>query len=298
MNVEILTLSEVTPRARDVAIGVFDGVHRGHRKVIEGARTVLTFDPHPMAVLRPEAAPKLLTPRGLKARLLSELGVEEMVVIEFDREFSQLTAEQFVEQVLVERLGATSVAVGENFRFGTGAQGDPEFLAEFDAFETRVVPLVEVDGEIVSSTRVRDLLVAGDVKQAAELLVVPFTLRGEVVHGDKRGRELGFPTANVVPDERLCIPGHGVYAALTDGMPSAVNVGVRPTFESDRGLLVESTVIDWSGDLYGETIEISFLERLRGEQRFDDAEALVAQMHDDVARAAEICAGAGRTAQR
>lgn len=290
MSIELLGLTDARPRPRHVAIGVFDGVHRGHRKVIDSADTVLTFDPHPLIVLRHDAAPKILTPRALKARLLEELGVQEMVVIEFDVEFSQRPAERFVREILIERLGATHVSVGENFRFGAKAQGDPEFLGRFDDFETTVVPLVEVAGEIVSSTQIRGLVSAGEVARAGRLLGYPFTLAGEVIHGDKRGREMGFPTANLAPDEYACTPGHGVYAALTDGVPSAVNVGVRPTFKTGRGLLVESFLIDWSGDLYGKTVEIQFLKRLRGEKRFDDVELLIEQMHKDVAQAAEVCA--------
>lgn len=290
MSIEIITLDQVKPRERHVAIGVFDGVHLGHRKVIEGAETVLTFDPHPLFVLRHDAAPKILTPRALKARLLDEIGVEEMVVIEFDKAFAQRSAEDFVRTILIEKLGATHVSVGENFRFGTKAQGDPAYLASFDEFETTVVPLVENGGEIVSSSQIRGLIAAGDIARADELLGYPFTMIGEVIHGDKRGRELGFPTANLAPDEHDCIPGHGVYAALTNGVPSAVNVGVRPTFQTGRGVLIESFLIDWSGDLYGSTAEIQFLQRLRGEKRFEGAEPLIEQMHADVAQAAEICA--------
>lgn len=293
MSVEIHKLSELPSdpsAARRVAIGTFDGVHVGHRKVIEGATTVLTFDPHPLAVIKPEAAPKLLTPPAIKARLLEDLGVKELVLIEFNEEFAHMSADDFVQQILIDKLGASQVSVGENFRFGFKAQGDPAFLAARDEFETRVVPLVEVDGEIVSSTQIRGLVAAGDVHRADELLGYPFTTIGEVIHGDKRGRELGFPTANLAPDEHDCVPGHGVYAAFTDGQPSAVNVGVRPTFNTGRGLLIESFLIDWSGDLYGKHVEIQFLERLRGEHRFDDVESLVEQMHEDVRKAVEICA--------
>jgi riboflavin kinase/FMN adenylyltransferase len=290
MSIEILRLDQVETRPRHVAIGVFDGVHLGHRKVIEGAETVLTFDPHPMFVLRHDAAPKLLTPLALKSRLLEQLGAKEMVLIEFNKDFAQVTAEEFVRDVLIDRLGATHVSVGENFRFGAKAQGDPAYLATFDEFKTSVVPLVESGGEIVSSTQIRGLIAAGEIGRADALLGYPFTMVGEIIHGDKRGRELGFPTANLAPDEHDCVPGHGVYAALTDGVPSAVNVGVRPTFQTGRGVLVESFLIDWSGDLYGKTVEIQFLERLRGEKRFEGAEPLIEQMHLDVARATEICA--------
>lgn len=292
MSIDVITLAEATPRERRVAVGVFDGVHLGHRKVIEGADTVLTFDPHPLVVLRHDAAPKILTQRRLKARLLEGLGIREMVVIEFDKDFARRTADDFVHSILIEKLTATHVSVGENFRFGTKAQGDPDYLKTFDEFETRVVPLVENDGEIVSSTQIRGLVAAGEIVRADQLLGSPFTMIGEVIHGDKRGRTLGFPTANLAPGEHDCIPGHGVYAALTNGTPSAVNVGVRPTFQTGRGVLVESYLIDWQGDLYGQQVEIQFLERLRGEKRFENVDDLVAQMNADVDAAREICAKA------
>lgn len=292
MSIVVKTLPEVAPSPRRVAVGVFDGVHLGHRKVIEGAETVLTFDPHPLVVLKHDAAPKILTRRTHKARLLEQLGVKEMVVIEFDKDFAQKSAESFVREILIERLGATHVSVGENFRFGARAQGDPAFLQQFDEFETRIVALVENENEIVSSTQIRGLLAAGDVARAAQLLGAPFKLIGEVIHGDKRGRELGFPTANIAPDEHDCIPGHGVYAALTNGLPSAVNVGVRPTFKTGRGVLVESFLIDWEGDIYGQQAEIEFLKRLRGEQRFESVDDLVAQMKLDAQEALQLCSAA------
>jgi len=265
---------------RRVAIGTFDGVHLGHREVIRGNDTVLTFDPHPMSVVRPEATPKLVMPFPIKRDLIAGLGVEELVVIPFDHEFASRSAEDFVEQELIGRLGAGSVSVGENFRFGKGARGTPEFLAE--RLETRVVPLVEADGETVSSSHIRGLVAAGEVKKAADFLGGPFLLEGEVVPGDSRGRELGMPTANIVPDDSLVSPGHGVYAAWAHGHPAAVNVGVRPTFDTGRGLLVEAYLIDFDGDLYGETLRIAFMERLRGEKRFDSVDDLVAQMKRDV----------------
>jgi len=273
-----------------VAIGTFDGVHLGHREVIGNSDTVLTFDPHPMSVIRPEAAPKLLTSPAVKRDLVAALGVEELVVTPFDEDFASRSAEAFVDDVLVGRLGAGSVSVGENFRFGHGAEGDAALLRAQTAFETRVVPLVEVAGETVSSSHIRGLVAAGEVAQAAEFLGGPFLFEGEVVTGDRRGRELGMPTANLVPDDRMVCPGHGVYAAWAHGHPAAVNVGVRPTFETGRGLLVEAHLIDFEGDLYGQELRIAFVERMRGERRFDSADALVEQMHRDVLQAREICA--------
>ena len=287
---KVTPLPEVQPRnsRRKVAIGTFDGVHLGHREVISGADTVLTFDPHPLSVIRPDALPKLLTTHEVKRDLIAGLGVEELAVIPFDREFSSKSAEQFVEEVLVDRLQASHVAVGENFRFGKGARGDAEFLMSRPEFETRVVPLVEADGETVSSSQIRGLVAAGEVDKATHFLGGPFLFEGEVVKGDQRGRELGMPTANIVPDDRYVVPGHGVYAAWAHGYPAAVSVGVRPTFDTGRGLLVEVYLIDFEGDLYGQTLRVAFLDRLRGEKRFDSVDELVAQMHRDVAQAREI----------
>ena len=287
---KLTPLPEVESRPRKVAIGTFDGVHIGHREVIRGSDTVLTFDPHPLAVIHPEALPKLITPLSVKRDLVAGLGVEELVVIPFSGEFASHSAEWFVEEVLVRQLNAREVAVGENFRFGKGAKGDPEFLSSRPEFETRVVPLVEVAGETVSSSHIRGLLAAGEVDKAADFLGGPFLLEGEVMKGDRRGRELGVPTANLVPDDRYACPGHGIYAAWAHGYPAAVSIGIRPTFETGRGLLIEAHLIDFEGDLYGETLRIAFVERLRGERRFDSAEALKKQMEQDIERAREICA--------
>jgi riboflavin kinase / FMN adenylyltransferase len=285
---KVLSLHDVEPGGgpRSVAIGTFDGVHLGHREVIRGSDTVLTFDPHPLSVIHPEATPKLLYTFPVKRDLIEGLGVEELVVIPFDRGFSEQSAEEFVQEMLINRLGAERVSVGENFRFGKGAKGTADFLRSHDEFETIVTPLVEVAGETVSSTQIRGLVAAGEVKEAAEFLGGPFLFEGEVVEGDKRGRTLGMPTANLVPDDAYVHPGHGVYAALANGLPAAVNVGVRPTFETGRGLLVEAHLIDFEGDLYGQTLRIAFVERMRGEKRFDSVDELVQQMNRDVEQAA------------
>jgi riboflavin kinase / FMN adenylyltransferase len=289
MSIRVTSLPDAEPRPRHVAIGTFDGVHLGHQAVIDDADTVLTFDPHPLEILHPAALPKLIMPFSVKRDVIDGLGVEELVVIPFDAEFAQRSAEDFIEHVLIEKLGATKVSVGENFRFGAKAKGDPEMLAARPEFETRVVPLIEVDGETVSSTRVRALVAAGDMERARHCLGTPFMVEGEVVKGDQRGRELGYPTANFVPDDRLAIPGHGVYAAFADGVPAAVNVGVRPTFESGRGVLIETYLIDREEDLYGRTLRVAFVARLRGEKRFPDAEQLIAQMQHDVEDAKRVC---------
>ena len=291
MSIQVTSLPDAQPRPRHVAIGTFDGVHRGHQAVIDDADTVLTFDPHPLEILHPAALPKLIMPFGVKRDVIEGLGVRELVVIPFDREFAQRSAGEFIDAVLAERLGAEKVSVGENFRFGAKAKGDPTMLAAHPEFETRVVPLVEVDGETVSSTRSRALVAAGDMEGARHCLGAPFMVEGEVVGGDQRGRELGFPTANIVPDDRLAIPGHGVYAAFANGVPAAVNVGVRPTFESGRGVLIETYLIDFEGDLYGSTLRVAFVARLRGEKRFASVEELIAQMRIDVEDAKQVCAG-------
>jgi riboflavin kinase / FMN adenylyltransferase len=287
--VRVLKLDEAEARPRRVAVGEFDGVHLGHREVISGNDTVVTFDPHPLQVIRPEAAPKLLTSLDRKAELIEQLGAEELVVIPFDERFAAQSPQEFIDQVLVERLTAERVSVGENFRFGHRASGDAALLEADPRFETRVVPLVEVGGEVVSSSHIRGLVLAGDVELATRFLGAPFELRGVVVSGEKRGRTLGFPTANIVPDESLVCPGHGVYAARADNSCAAVNVGVRPTFGTGRAVLVEAYLIDRDVDLYGQRLGVEFLQRLRGERRFESVDALVEQMHRDVERTRELC---------
>ena len=286
----VTMLPDAEPRARRIAVGEFDGVHLGHREVIRGNDTVLTFEPHPLRVVRPEAAPKLLTSLEAKAELIEALGVQELVVIPFDESFAHQSPREFIDDMLVGTLGATHVSVGENFRFGHRASGDPGMLMAEQSFQTRVVPLVEVDGEVVSSSHIRGLVLAGEVELAARFLGAPFQLRGEVVTGDRRGRELGFPTANIVPDEALVCPGHGVYAARADGACAAVNVGVRPTFGTGRAVLIEAFLLDQDVDLYGQVLKVDFVARLRGERRFETVDALVEQMHKDVAMTRELCA--------
>jgi riboflavin kinase/FMN adenylyltransferase len=288
--VRIVPLNEAESRPRRVAVGTFDGVHLGHRRVISGSDTVLTFDPHPVSVIAPGAAPRLLTTLERKAELIGELGVEEVVVIPFDTDFAKQSAPDFIDWVLVERLGAQRVAVGENFRFGHRAQGDAELLRADGRFEVHVEPLLEEDGEIVSSSHIRGLVLGGAVEYAGHLLGAPFAMQGEVMHGDKRGRTLGFPTANLVPPDGYVVPGHGVYAARANGVPAAVNIGVRPQFQTGRHELIEAFLIDWEGDLYGQQLEVEFLKRLRGERRFPSVEDLVEQMGRDVEQARQIAA--------
>lgn len=290
---KISRLPDVEPRSRRVAVGTFDGVHLGHREVIRGADTVVTFQPHPIAVINPGAAPRLLTDSDRKARLIASLGVQELVVIPFDAAFAARSAQDFLDDVLIGTLGATHVAVGENFRFGHKAQGDTDLLRSDDRFETRVAELVEIDGEIVSSSHIRGLVLGGAVEYAGRLLGDPYTLVGDVVHGDERGRELGYPTANLVPDPAFVTPGHGVYAARAttstgETYPAAVSIGVRPTFVTGRGELIEAYLLDFEGDLYDTRLEVAYLKRLRGEKRFDSVDALIAQMAVDVDAARDI----------
>jgi riboflavin kinase/FMN adenylyltransferase len=293
----ITPLADVAPRPRRVAVGTFDGVHLGHREVIRGADTVVTFDPHPSSVIAPAGAPRLITTLERKAELIAGLGVDELVVIPFDDSFAAQSPQAFIDEILVATLGATHVSVGENFRFGHRAGGDPALLAADERFETRVVELLESEGEVVSSSHIRGLLLSGAVEEADRLLGDAFQLSGPVVHGDARGRTLGYPTANLVPREGYVCPGHGVYAcrvAIGPGpdaelwLAAAVNVGVRPQFATGRQELVEAYLLDFEGDLYDTPLRIEFLRRMRGERRFPTVDDLVAQMGRDVEQARTI----------
>jgi riboflavin kinase/FMN adenylyltransferase len=291
--VKVTHLSHVEARPRRLAVGTFDGVHLGHREVILGADTVLTFEPHPGAIVSPSGAPRLLTPLQRKIELIAELGVQELVVVVFNADFASRSAESFVDDVLVAKLRAEYVSVGENFRFGHKASGDPQRLLADHRFQTRVVPLLEVDGEVVSSSHIRGLVLGGAVEYADKLLGAPFTLSGEVAEGDRRGRTLGFPTANLLPRDGYVVPGHGVYACRArtadgDVHVAATNVGVRPMFVTGRGELIEAFLVDFEGDLYGTQLRVEFLKRLRGEKRFESVEALVEQMGRDVEEAVVI----------
>ncbi len=296
----VTALPDAEPRPRRLAVGTFDGVHLGHREVIAGADTVLTFHPHPRSTTDPGGVPPLLTTFDRKAELIASLGVAELVVIPFDGEFAKQTARAFHDEVLVGRLGATRVSVGENFHYGARAQGDTELLAGDGRFEVRVVPLLEVDGEIVSSSHIRGLIAGGAIEYAGELLGAPFSMEGEVTHGEKRGRTLGYPTANLVPSREHPSPAHGVYACrvhlpgVAAPVAAATSIGVRPQFETGLGELVEAFLIDWSGDLYGQRIRIDFLKRLRGEKRFASVEALLEQMARDVEDARRLASLPGR----
>jgi riboflavin kinase/FMN adenylyltransferase len=290
-----------------VVIGNFDGVHLGHRHVVARAREIaaqrdltvvaVTFDPHPMAVLRPEHAPTTLTSLEVRAELLADAGAEAVLAVPFDRTIAAWTPEQFVEWVLVDALRAAAVVVGANFRFGNRAAGDVSTLRETGerfGFTAEGIPL---DGgpQVWSSTYVRMSVAAGDVAGAAEALGRPYAVRGVVVKGDQRGRELGFPTANVPTDAMTAAPPDGVYAGwlrrLDTGerYPAAISVGTNPTFEGERYRRVESYVLDRTDlDLYGVEVEVSFVDWLRGMVAFDSIEALIEQMTTDVDRAREL----------
>jgi len=304
------SLSDVppAPAGRALALGTFDGVHLGHRMVIASAveraregglvSTVVTFDPHPVCVLRPDEPPRLLTTTGQKIDLISGLGVDEVVTIPFTTELSRQSAEDFSDEVLVGALGARSVSVGRNFRFGHGAAGDAELLASRPEFETTVVELVQHGDQSISSSRIRNLLAEGEVADAAELLAAPYSLVGPVVEGDRRGHDLGVPTANVEPPAEVVVPAPGIYAgiAAADGIsptPAAISIGVRPTFDDGGELRVEAHLIGFDGDLYGRQVKLTFLERLRDEVRFDSAEELVEQMKRDVEQAKAVTYRAG-----
>jgi riboflavin kinase/FMN adenylyltransferase len=286
-----------------VVIGNFDGVHLGHQHVIgrareladtDGLRVVaVTFDPHPMAVLRPDHAPLTLSDLPTRSRLLIEAGADDVFVIRFSRDIAAWTPEEFIQRILVDGLHARHVVVGANFRFGNRAAGDVGTLLRAGAAGDFEVDGVALDGgpQVWSSTYVRTCLTAGDVEGAAEALGRPYSVVGEVIEGDRRGRELGFPTANV-PVRELAVPADGVYAGwlrvLDDGsepLPAAISVGTNPTFDGVRDRRVESYVLDRTDlDLYGRRVEVSFVSRIRGMVRFDGIDELVATIGDDVDR--------------
>ena len=292
-----------------VVIGNFDGVHRGHQRVLARARGIaddrglpvvaLTFDPHPMAVLRPEHAPTQLTTVERRADLLAEAGADHVLALPFDRDMASWSPEEFMERVLVETVHAAAVVVGANFRFGNKAAGDVEALRAYGAghgFDAEGIPL---DGGpmVWSSTYIRTCLAAGDVAGAAEALGHPYAVRGRVVEGDRRGRGLGFPTANVPTDGMTAAPADGIYAGWLkrldtgDSYPAAISVGTNPTFDGVRQRRVESYVLDRTDlELYGVEVEVSFVDRLRGMVAFESVESLVDQMHADVEKARELLA--------
>lgn len=293
-----------------VTIGNFDGMHLGHQHVVRRARELaaetgvdtvvaVTFDPHPIAVLRPEHAPPTLTTIDERLRLLGEAGVDAVLVIPFSREIAAWTPEEFIDRILVASLHAKSVVVGANFRFGNRASGDRETLRASGAARDFLVEAVELDGgpQVWSSTYVRTCLAAGDVAGAAEALGRPFATRGTVVEGDRRGRELGFPTANVPVVPGSAAPADGVYAGwlrrLDDPTgerhPAAISVGTNPTFRGHRDRRVEAYVLDRTDlQLYGVEVEVEFVDRIRGMVRFDGVDELLVAIAADVDRTRQL----------
>ena len=285
-----------------VTVGTFDGVHRGHQAIIEylqdraeaqnGPSTLVSFDPHPRAVVHDEAVP-LLTTVAERADLLERLGLDRFVVVPFSDDFAQLSPTAYVEEVLVDRIGVQEITVGYDHRFGKDRAGDVEALREFGGeygFSVDVIPPQEVDHDVVSSRTIRSLLVEeGRVEQATDRLGRPYQLHGVVSRGQGRGRKLGYPTANLaLGDARKLVPKQGVYAtAVTlpngDRRGGMMNIGSRPTFD-EMDVTVEVHLLDYEGDLYGASLSVEFLQRLRAEQKFESAEALAAQLSEDEER--------------
>lgn len=295
-----------------VAIGNFDGVHRGHRAVIEAAEALargshpgpghqprpaiaLSFEPHPRSLFRPDEPLFRLTPPALKARLLEKAGLDALVTLTFDRGLAGMTAEEFLEELVVRRLGAHAVAVGYDFHFGKDRRGTPEFLVQHGralGLDIAIVAPTRESGEAVSSSAIRRALAAGDILRANRLLGHEWSVLSTVVHGEKRGRELGFPTANMALDPQ-CGLAHGIYAvrAVIEGIEHAgvASFGRRPTFDNGPPLL-ETFVFDFAGDLYGKAIEIVFAGYIRGEEKFSSIEALVERMNEDARIAGQMTA--------
>jgi riboflavin kinase/FMN adenylyltransferase len=305
---EVLHGADARPsddRPTVATVGMFDGVHRGHRllfkRVFEDAQernarsAIVTFEPHPLEVLAPDKAPCMLTTLEQRLRLFEDAGFDVALVLPFNRELAELTPEQFAKAALVDELNVVKILVGEDFRFGHNRAGDIGTLNEIgraDGFEAEAIPLLGDDSHKIGSSAIRRLVADGKVEEAAALLGHNFRLAGTVVEGDKRGRDLGFPTANLQPHPSACLPGNGVYAGawVWDGkrLPGAINVGVRPTFKVGAPPLCEIYVFDFEGDLYGEEGEVEFVAFLRPEERFSSIDALITQMHADVADARRI----------
>lgn len=284
-----------------VAIGIFDGVHSGHQQIIATAKhqgdvTVLTFDPHPTSVFAPERTPTQLINLRDRVELLKKAGATEVEVVNFNKDFSQLTPDQFIEDILVGRFSAEHVVIGENFNFGYKAQGTPKYLSEVGpkyGFGVSIVKLQENRGSTISSSRIRNLIIDGEIERANELLTRNFYLKGPVIHGEKRGREIGYPTANIGLTPLATIPADGVYAGwLTVGdnkWPAAISIGTNPTFPGIRGRQVEAYALDQVGlDLYDQAAIIEFGFRLRDTLKFDGLAPLLEQMKKDCDQARKL----------
>ena len=292
-----------------LTLGVFDGLHLGHqlimKTVVERARaagaspTVITFEPHPRAVLHPESAPPLLQTFDQKMEALGVLGIEQTIVIHFDEKFSQVRAEEFLREVIVSRLHAKEVYLGRGFAFGHNREGNIDLLRRVSdqlGIIAGEVPEVRLRGHRIGSTRIRELLQQGRVNLARRMLGRPYGVEGPVIRGAERGAQLGFPTANIYPHNRV-IPRRGVYvtATLIEGrwQRSVTNIGTRPTFESGAASSVETYVMNWSGDLYGNVVRVRFLHRLRDEKKFGSIDELKSQIERDVLRATRYFESAG-----
>ncbi|OPY78873.1 MAG: Riboflavin biosynthesis protein RibF [Syntrophorhabdus sp. PtaU1.Bin058] len=281
-----------------LTIGNYDGIHVGHRKIIEqvkqkakelsGTSMLMTFHPHPMSVLRPEKYTRIITPLHVKKRLIEETGIDVLIIVPFNTEFRNIEAEGFIKEVLIDRLGVAGIVVGYDFRFGKNGAGDigmlRGFVEDYDLY-LGVVDAVTVDGEKVGSNMIRKLIAAGDVDKAKRLLERPHMIDGVVVRGDGRGREIGFPTINLATVFEL-VPKEGVYITevkISEKMyPSVTNIGHNPTFNDNRELTVETHIIGFSGDLYGERVYLYFHKRLRPEMKFRSVEELRARITKDV----------------
>ena len=284
-----------------VAIGIFDGVHSGHQQIIANAKhdgdvTIMTFDPHPVSVVAPERTPTQLLPIKDRIEFLKQAGASSVEVVNFTKEFSQLSADQFIEDILVGRFAAEHVVIGENFNFGFKAQGTPKYLSEVGpnyGFGVSIVKLQENRGSTISSTRIRSLIIDGQVERANELLTRNFYLTGPVVHGEKRGREIGYPTANIGLTALATIPADGVYAGWLTvediKWPAAISIGTNPTFPGVRGRQVEAYALDQVGlDLYDKQAKLEFGFRLRDTLKFDGLAPLLEQMKKDCDKAREL----------
>jgi riboflavin kinase/FMN adenylyltransferase len=288
-----------------LALGNFDGLHRGHQDLLarmvrfsrqEGKTPgVFLFHPHPQHYLNPDNSPKMLLGIEKKLDLMAAQGVETVFVVAFDNSMASLDAESFVKTILLEKLGVAGVFAGFNYRFGKKAMGTPEMLKAYGGrygFSVTVIPPVSVAGVLVSSTAIRDALESGDIETAGQMLGYWPIIAGVVAPGDRRGRRIGFPTANIDTDEELIIPGAGVYAGLArlagGDHTAVVNVGSRPTFVTSSKLVIEAHLLQFTGSAYGEMIEIEIMKRLRGEQRFECAEALARQIERDIRAAVAI----------
>ena len=284
-----------------VAIGIFDGVHAGHQQIIATAKhqgdvTVMTFDPHPTSVFAPERTPTQLVNIKDRIELLKQAGATAVEVVNFNKDFSQLTPDQFIEDILIGRFAAEHVVIGENFNFGYKAQGTPKYLTEVGpkyGFGVSIVKLYEDRGSTISSSRIRNLIIDGQIERANELLTRNFYLKGPVIHGEKRGREIGYPTANIGLTPLATIPADGVYAGWLsvgeDRWAAAISIGTNPTFPGVRGRQVEAYALDQVGlDLYDQEAKIEFGYRLRDTLKFDGLPPLLEQMKKDCDQAREL----------